>query len=491
MNDSKMKKWELSGALLLAGIMFAFVVGDFMMKPRDMHVAVVGGGLAGLTTAYRLKKFGFKVTVFEARPRVGGRVFTVQMRNAVGEIVPAELGGQNIVDGGEAENITSLAKECGLSIITNHLPVEGFVYDGTTYCSQDELFRESLEGVSDIEAFVGAVAPQANSIGDLIQKLFPTNTRMQQVLSSRVTAYEGIPAEEQSIYHNLDTFMSVLSGGIAPAHDGETGQQRAIVVRSIEGGNARLPLALAKELGERVVCNAVVTKIATKKEGFVELTFADGAIRSFNAVVAAVPAATYSSIDVSETDIEPARWKTMSSLGYGKQYKIMVPYKTMSTSSPLTFGITDWGGAFFNPCRTVMILYANTHIADPVKRAREIERGFGYEPVERSLLVPESVRDEQYALYEGAVTHEWANDPYARGSYSGYSTTISDELDEAGPWYDYPVKKLFAPIGNRIFFAGEHTTVLEYIGTMEAAVESGERTADMVCAALMPPPPLM
>ena len=37
------------------------------------HVAIVGGGLAGLTCAFYLKRRGIESTVFESRPRTGGR----------------------------------------------------------------------------------------------------------------------------------------------------------------------------------------------------------------------------------------------------------------------------------------------------------------------------------------------------------------------------------------------------------------------------------
>ena len=81
----------------------------------DIHhsqVAIIGGGLAGLTTAYRLKMKGIQVDVFEARARVGGRVFTVTLQGHVGE-----LGGQNIRDGGDAAHILNLTSEL-------HLPLE-------------------------------------------------------------------------------------------------------------------------------------------------------------------------------------------------------------------------------------------------------------------------------------------------------------------------------------------------------------------------------
>ncbi|GGT27686.1 hypothetical protein GCM10010207_29190 [Streptomyces atratus] len=39
---------------------------------------IVGGGIAGLTTAYELGKAGYDCTVLEARSRTGGRNFTVR-----------------------------------------------------------------------------------------------------------------------------------------------------------------------------------------------------------------------------------------------------------------------------------------------------------------------------------------------------------------------------------------------------------------------------
>lgn len=40
--------------------------------------AVIGGGIAGLSAAYDLKKAGFDVTVFESRDRVGGRIWSIR-----------------------------------------------------------------------------------------------------------------------------------------------------------------------------------------------------------------------------------------------------------------------------------------------------------------------------------------------------------------------------------------------------------------------------
>jgi monoamine oxidase len=53
---------------------------DFSLDPapRGMRVAILGGGVAGLTAAYELGKVGYHCTVLEARERPGGRVWTIR-----------------------------------------------------------------------------------------------------------------------------------------------------------------------------------------------------------------------------------------------------------------------------------------------------------------------------------------------------------------------------------------------------------------------------
>ncbi|WP_234734145.1 flavin monoamine oxidase family protein [Tellurirhabdus bombi] len=52
-------------------------------------VIILGGGLAGLCSAYELGKLGYDCTILEARSRVGGRVWTVR-----GGTTETEIGGQ-------------------------------------------------------------------------------------------------------------------------------------------------------------------------------------------------------------------------------------------------------------------------------------------------------------------------------------------------------------------------------------------------------------
>ena len=81
---------------------------------RKVDVAVVGAGLAGLTTARDLTKNGISVCVLEARDRVGGRTLDHPIRG--GHVV--EGGGQCVGPG--QDRVLALARELGIATFPSH-----------------------------------------------------------------------------------------------------------------------------------------------------------------------------------------------------------------------------------------------------------------------------------------------------------------------------------------------------------------------------------
>src|SRR6266516_6772954 len=83
--------------------------------PRDrtrVDVLVLGAGAAGLAAARDLSHAGLRVTIIEARPRVGGRVLTLHDPRAP---IPLELGAEFIH--GETAETLSLAQAAGLAVL--------------------------------------------------------------------------------------------------------------------------------------------------------------------------------------------------------------------------------------------------------------------------------------------------------------------------------------------------------------------------------------
>src|SRR5579871_4482591 len=76
-----------------AGLLLSTAQSSAQPKPAERRVIIVGAGLAGLTCASELHHAGYSVQVFEARPRISGRVLSVS------DMVPGrvvEAGGEFI-----------------------------------------------------------------------------------------------------------------------------------------------------------------------------------------------------------------------------------------------------------------------------------------------------------------------------------------------------------------------------------------------------------
>jgi len=73
---------------------------------KGVKVAILGGGIAGLVSAYELGKAGFQCTVLEARSRPGGRNWTIRAGTTVeftdGVKQTAEWGSDSYLNAGPA-----------------------------------------------------------------------------------------------------------------------------------------------------------------------------------------------------------------------------------------------------------------------------------------------------------------------------------------------------------------------------------------------------
>ena len=61
------------------------------MGNPNKTIAILGGGITGLTAAYELLKLGHKPTVYESSSRIGGAIETIRQNDFLAECGPNTL----------------------------------------------------------------------------------------------------------------------------------------------------------------------------------------------------------------------------------------------------------------------------------------------------------------------------------------------------------------------------------------------------------------
>jgi len=467
--------------ILFAQFLFIHVYGSGMEK--NPKIVVVGAGLAGLTTAYRLHQHGWDVEVYEARNRVGGRVFTVQVGDSL-----AELGAVNILDGGEAHNLRQLIQELGLE-------TEGYIrflslkyFDGQTVRNVDKRLSNLGFSQEEIMAKLQAAARSAANMQEVLDALVKADDPIYTILKVHLAAYEGAPLHKLSTFY-IKTLYHLLLGGLSSVHPGSSGEESKIEFQFVKGGNSLITESLAEALQGRVHCQQPLKSIEKTKSGRYKLNF--GAKESVEAdiVILAIPCKVYDDIEFEDSVIPDERLKVIRQVEYGTNAKILFPVSPYNTQGkPHTNGKVV---LFFNRDMRVANVYYTYDYGHFTPETIEevfqhdfkfIEKAYTLLPFAKPPVVAE---DKAFVRYEGPVGVSWPLDPYSKGSYScvgaGQEETFC-RLEEVG---NERVKTLFAPVDDTLYFAGEHATIdLDTGGTMEAAVESGERTARMILKVL-------
>ena len=123
-------------------------------KAGAARVAIIGAGMSGLAAAQRLAGAGLDVMVFEARSRIGGRIWT---DNRLGQ--PLDLGA-SWIHGVRGNPITELADQAGLKRIATD---ESYVTRGGDGRRIDDAqYPDWLEDVVMTQQNAGADAGQLN-----------------------------------------------------------------------------------------------------------------------------------------------------------------------------------------------------------------------------------------------------------------------------------------------------------------------------------------
>lgn len=446
---------------------------SFSTSPK---VVVVGGGIAGLTTAYRLHKAGMNIDLYEARGRIGGRIFTAKINGHI-----AELGGQNITDGGEAANLNRLIHEFGLQLASSRVYLKHSYFNGMDLIPINEILKNRKIDPDVLKKELDELASTFLNMKEILEQIVSSQDPLYKILAVRMAAYEGGTIEKLSPLYT-ETLFHMILGGICSVHQGNKEADKYVDLVTIEGGNSVLPQKTGEMLGQKLHLNMPLTKVVKSKNDSFQLTFQNGIKVEADILVLAIPCSVYENITFESGIIPDPKLEAIRKIQYGENAKILVPFTTNpSTRIGL---VSDEIVSFFDRAQQILTVYYTGEaslfspqtIAGSYIQARSmIEHGFENCP---SFTTPIYARDEANLSYEGPVGYSWPNDPYAKGSYSyiasGQESILTATVEENGETF----KTLFAPIRQNLYFVGEHTSILSDVpGTMEAACESGERIA--------------
>lgn len=446
----------------------------------NVDVVVVGAGLAGLTTARALVESGKTVLVLEARDRVAGRNHGGFLSNGV----TVEMGGQWV--GPTQDAVLELIKELDLETYRTFDEGDGItVFDRTATRYDDETFglpeASAAEAtrlwslVDDLAESVSLDSPWATpGAPDLDNQTLDTwlrsNTedelaiRFFRVLAPALFAAE---AQTMSLLHFL--FYMKSGGNLTRLISTTGGGQESRVV----GGTHKISEAMAEQLGDRVVLNAVVRTIHQDDDG-VRVAYEGGAVTAQRSVVAVPPTLAGR---VRYVPALPARRDQLTQqLPAGAVIKVQVAYETpfwrqqglngfaLSLDHPLSVVLDN--SPRDASCGVIVGFIEGAHATaaselSPTERRNLVVEGLV------SMFGPEAADPFDY------VEKDWASEEFTRGCYGGRLG--------AGVWTQYG-EALAEPVG-RIHWAGSETSDV-WNGYMDGAVRSGRRAAAEVLAEL-------
>lgn len=434
------------------------------------RIIVIGAGFSGLTTAYRLMQKGCDVVLYEARERVGGRVLSVLLEDENGMQYPAELGAQNIKHGGDAKHVLALANELSLDVryeSREHMHLKYF--DGVTTHDLAMLLKTYNFTPESLWQNLVDMSKKAKDMDEILRKLFHSNEVLYQSSRALLTAYEGGVPEKLS-----PRYITTLYTMLTPTFE----------CAQINDGNVKIAEVLAQQLGSRIKVKKILMKIEKNKEGDFIVTFHDGETAQAAVVVLTIPCPVYKDISFGDTVISHDRLKNIQNVGYGSSATMLVPVAKKDVSEYTVYlnqSLISWKVAKSDP---VTLYYFGKYARFTDGSLQELFSNalplIKHEYTLSNDKSPCVARDKNFAVYHQPVAHSWSEDPFAQGAYSYIGAKQEEIFTAQTECAGEKVRTLFAPINN-LFFAGEHTTILlDVLGTMEAAVESGERIARII-----------
>jgi monoamine oxidase len=434
-------------------------------------ILILGAGASGLSAAIDLAQAGARVSILEARERIGGRIFT---RHEAG--IPVELGAEFIH--GLPPEIWQPLQERGVKITE---------VDGDDWCvrrgklSRCEFFSE----VDRILEKMDARSPDESFL-QFLQRAFPNADDDPQLEEAKqwaigyVSGFNAADPAEVSVqwlvdemqadariegeraFHPANGYTSLLEIFRQKLHEAGVEILLDTRAREIRWQQGRVQVIALR--GPDVVTLTAPQALITLPLGVLQARSPEAGAVEFSP---ALPAEKHQALNLLVMgkvvrvtlhfrrrfwdDIRPAapgNSKALSDMSFLFSRDPLFPtwWTRMPDHAPI---LTGW-----SPAQSAERLSGQSQDA-VVHLALESLGG---------ILKVQAAELEQ--LLQAAYFHDWQSDPFSRGAYS-YARVGGTHAP----------RLLGAPIEQTLFFAGEATDVSGHSGTVHGAIASGKRAA--------------
>jgi monoamine oxidase len=428
---------------------------------------IIGGGLAGLAAAYRATQKGWHVDLFEAHPRLGGRVCSYRFPHVRYGHLVCELGGEWI--GKDHSSMQRLAHRFALLPLLPHQYSYSFwnakrkvstIYPPGKWPFSPALRKIFTKFGRDFASY--SLAQQRKlDLRDWWTQLkllgFPNDALLKRDLMDSTDFGETI--RQTSAYAAATEYLG---------SEADTSDEMDF---KIPGGNIRLIHALESAIGPASIHKHTPVKAVIQRGSRVEVRYGNGQKLAADACICTVPASCLRHIQW-DPPLPPSQLEAANQLQYARITKTAVLFAKRFWDTPKKGGFAVFTNRVSDFCFEstylqpepggILCSYAIGDKADDIAS----------EPSEQAVgkWITEDVKSATARILHkpniiDAKMQAWQQQSWITGAYAFY---------RPGQWFT--VRPILQRPFHHVQFAGEH--IADEQGFMEGAVDTGEQAAD-------------